>query len=62
MMKTTRRHFIQCGITGLAVVNVLAVIGFDKWAQLECDAPSGSVEADMSKNLSFIRNVIAQSK
>ena len=59
MMKTTRRHFIQCGITGLAVVNV---IGFDKWAQLECDAPSGSVEADLSKTLSFIRNVIAQSK
>lgn len=45
-----------------AVVKALADIGFDKWAQLECDAPSGSVENDMSKNLSFIRNVIAQSK
>lgn len=44
------------------VVKALADIGFDKWAQLECDAPSGSVENDMSKNLSFIRNVIAQSK
>ncbi|MEO6725583.1 MAG: sugar phosphate isomerase/epimerase family protein, partial [Blastocatellia bacterium] len=26
-----------------AVVDALAEIGFDKWAQLECDAPGGSV-------------------
>ncbi|MFN0108868.1 MAG: sugar phosphate isomerase/epimerase family protein [Blastocatellia bacterium] len=45
-----------------AVVKTLADIGYDKWAQLECDAPSGSVENDMAKNLSFIRNVIAQTK
>ena len=37
-----------------AVVDALADIGFDKWAQLECDAPSGSIEADMTKNLQFI--------
>lgn len=43
-----------------AVVDALAEIGFDKWAQLECDAPSGSVEDDMKKNLGFIRGVIAQ--
>ena len=42
-----------------AVVDALAEIGFDKWAQLECDAPSGSVEDDMKKNLGFIRGVIA---
>jgi len=45
-----------------AVVDALAEIGFDKWAQLECDAPSGSVEDDMKKNLSFIRGVIAQKR
>lgn len=45
-----------------AVVDALAEIGFDKWAQLECDAPSGSVEDDMKKNLGFIRSVIAQKR
>jgi sugar phosphate isomerase/epimerase len=41
-----------------AVVDALAGIGFDKWAQLECDSPTGSVENDMSANLKFIRGVI----
>ncbi|MDQ3010266.1 MAG: sugar phosphate isomerase/epimerase [Acidobacteriota bacterium] len=45
-----------------AVIDALAEIGFDKWAQLECDAPSGSVEDDMKKNLGFIRGVIAQKR
>ena len=43
-----------------AVIDALADIGFDKWAQLECDAPSGSVENDMTTNLKFIRSVIAK--
>jgi sugar phosphate isomerase/epimerase len=43
-----------------AVVNALADIGFDKWAQLECVAPTGSIENDMGANLKFIRDVIAQ--
>ena len=43
-----------------AVVNALADIGFDKWAQLECVAPTGSIENDMGANLKFIRGVIAQ--
>ncbi|HZS08562.1 MAG TPA: sugar phosphate isomerase/epimerase family protein [Blastocatellia bacterium] len=42
-----------------AVVDALADIGFDKWAQLECDSPSGSVENDMTTNLKFIRGIIA---
>lgn len=45
-----------------AVVDALADIGFDKWAQLECDSPSGSVENDMTTNLKFIRNVIAKQR
>jgi sugar phosphate isomerase/epimerase len=43
-----------------AVVDALAEIGFDQWAQLECDSPTGSVENDMSANLKFIRGVIAK--
>jgi L-ribulose-5-phosphate 3-epimerase len=43
-----------------AVVDALAAIGFDKWAQLECSAPTGSIENDMGANLKFIRGVIAR--
>lgn len=38
-----------------AVVRLLQEIGFSGWAQLECEAPSGNVEADMARNLAFIR-------
>jgi sugar phosphate isomerase/epimerase len=41
------------------VIDALADIGFDRWAQLETDTPSGSVEGDMAINLAFIRNLIA---
>jgi L-ribulose-5-phosphate 3-epimerase len=40
------------------VVRLLQEIGFSDWAQLECDAPSGNVEADMRRNLAFIRGKI----
>lgn len=56
-------HYLGQGkINFPAVVDTLAEIGFDKWAQLECDAPSGSVEDDMKKNLGFIRGVISQKR
>jgi L-ribulose-5-phosphate 3-epimerase len=42
-----------------AVIDALADIGFDKWAQLETDSPSGSIENDMTVNLKFIRDLIA---
>jgi L-ribulose-5-phosphate 3-epimerase len=41
-----------------AVVDALADIGFDKWAQLETDSPTRSVEDDMNVNLKYIRGVI----
>jgi len=41
-----------------AVIDALADIGFDAWAQLETDTPA-SVEADMRRNLKFIRDLIA---
>lgn len=42
-----------------AVVAALADIGFDKWAQLETDSPK-EVAADMGRNLSYIRNLMAE--
>ncbi len=42
-----------------AVIDALADIGFEQWAQLETDTPSGSVESDMTVNLTFIRDLIA---
>src|SRR5215813_1033594 len=50
----------QGKIDFVAVVDALADIGFDKWAQLECDSPTKSVENDMGANLKFIRGVIAK--
>jgi len=41
-----------------AVIAALADVGFDGWAQLETDTPT-SVEADMRRNLKFIRALIA---
>jgi L-ribulose-5-phosphate 3-epimerase len=45
-----------------AVIDALADIGFDKWAHLETDSPSKSIEADMAVNLKFIRDIIASHK
>jgi L-ribulose-5-phosphate 3-epimerase len=54
-------HYLGQGkIDFTAVVDALADIGFGGWAQLECDAPSKSVENDMRTNLQFIRDVIAK--
>lgn len=54
-------HYLGEGpIDFRAVVDALADIGFDAWAQLETDSPSGSVEADMRRNLQFIRKLIEE--
>jgi L-ribulose-5-phosphate 3-epimerase len=53
------RHYLGEGtIDFKAVIDALADIGFDGWAQLETDCPV-SVEADMRRNLKFVRNLIA---
>jgi sugar phosphate isomerase/epimerase len=44
-----------------AVLAALADIGFDKWAQLETSNPSKNVEADMGRNLAFVRKLMAAS-
>jgi L-ribulose-5-phosphate 3-epimerase len=49
-------HFLGQGtIDFTAVVKALADIGFDQWAQLETSSPTKSIEADMKRNLDFIR-------
>ena len=52
-------HYLGEGtIDFKAVIDALADIGFDGWAQLETDCPT-SVEADMRRNLKFVRGLIA---
>jgi L-ribulose-5-phosphate 3-epimerase len=52
-------HYLGEGkIDFQAVIDALADVGFDGWAQLETDSPA-SVEADMRRNLKFIRGLIA---
>jgi len=55
-------HFLGKGTIDFpAVVAALAEIGFEGWAQLETEAPTGSVENDMAMNLAYIRGVMARS-
>jgi L-ribulose-5-phosphate 3-epimerase len=50
-------HYLGEGtIDFKAVVRALADIGFAEWAQLETDSPSKSIEADMRRNLAFVRD------
>jgi L-ribulose-5-phosphate 3-epimerase len=52
-------HYLGEGsIDFKAVIDALADIGFDGWAQLETDCPV-SVEADMPRNLKFVRGLVA---
>jgi L-ribulose-5-phosphate 3-epimerase len=49
-------HYLGEGtIDFKAVMRALGDIGFAEWAHLETDNPSKSVEADMKRNLAFIR-------
>ena len=53
-------HYLGEGkIDFKAVIDALADVGFDGWAQLETDSPV-SVEADMRRNLKFVRDLIAK--
>ena len=52
-------HYLGEGnINFPAVVDALSDIGFTGWAQLETDAPT-SVDADMRRNLAYVRKLIA---
>ncbi len=43
-----------------AVMDAIAEIGFQGWAHLETDSPSKNVEADMGRNLKFVRGLVAK--
>jgi L-ribulose-5-phosphate 3-epimerase len=53
-------HYLGEGnIDFKAVIDALANVGFNKWAQLETDCPT-SVEMDMRRNLKYIRGLITE--
>jgi L-ribulose-5-phosphate 3-epimerase len=53
-------HFLGSGrIDFVAVIGALADVGFDRWAQLETDSPTGDVAADMAVNLGYVRRLMA---
>ena len=53
-------HFLGKGrIDFVAIVRALGDIGFDGWAQLETECPTGDVAADMDVNLKYVRGLIA---
>ena len=53
-------HFLGKGrIDFVAIVTALADIGFEGWAQLETDCPTGDVAADMAVNLGYVRGLMA---
>lgn len=53
-------HFLGEGTIDFpAVVKALEDIGFDRWAELEVDSPSGSIPNDMRRNVGFIRKLTA---
>jgi L-ribulose-5-phosphate 3-epimerase len=41
-----------------AVIKALADIGFDKWAVLETESPSKDIQADMTRNLGYVRGLV----
>jgi len=59
-LKDNPNYLGQGKIDFVAVVNALADIGFDQWAQLECDSPSGEIEDDMARNLKYMRGVVSE--
>lgn len=54
-------HYLGEGsINFPAVIKAIAAIGFKGVANLECSAPSGSVEQDMKRNLAYVRDLLAK--
>jgi L-ribulose-5-phosphate 3-epimerase len=50
-------HYLGAGrLRWPELLQIIAEIGFEGWANLETSAPSGDVEADMRRNLAYIRS------
>ncbi len=55
-------HYLGEGNIQFApIMRAIRDIGFSGYANLETDAPSKQLEADMRKNLAYVRNLMAQS-
>jgi sugar phosphate isomerase/epimerase len=59
-LKDNPKYMGEGPINFPAVIDAIAEIGFKGWAQLETESPTGSVEADMGRNLRFIRDLVAK--
>jgi sugar phosphate isomerase/epimerase len=59
-LKDNPHYLGQGAIDFPAVIDALADVGFNGWAQLETSSPTGSVEKDLAVNLGYIRGVIAR--
>ena len=56
-------HYLGEGrINVPAVVDAVADIGYEGWIHLETDSPSKDVEADMGRNLRYVRDVFEKRK
>ncbi len=53
-----RGYIGEAKIDFAAVIRTIKEIGYKGWANLETSAPSGSVEADMKRNLAAVRKFI----
>jgi L-ribulose-5-phosphate 3-epimerase len=54
-------HYLGQGTIDVAgVLRAVSRIGWEGFANLETDSPSRSVEADMKRNLAFVRRTIAE--
>jgi len=60
-LKDNPHYLGDGGIQFAPIMQAIRDIGFSGYANLETDAPSKQLEADMRKNLAYIREVIARS-
>jgi L-ribulose-5-phosphate 3-epimerase len=57
-LKDNPNYLGEGKIDFVAVLDALAAIRFDGWAQLETSSPTKNIEADMRRNLAFIRKLM----
>jgi sugar phosphate isomerase/epimerase len=60
-LKDNPNYLGEGKIDFVAVLDALGDIGFSQWAQLETTNPTKNVEADMKRNLAFIRKLMQDS-
>jgi sugar phosphate isomerase/epimerase len=61
-LKDGRGYLGEGKIDFAAVLKALADIGYEGFAVLETPSPSGSIEADMRRNLAYVRDLAAKTR